>query len=369
MWILAISTFIISLLTGFISIPLILKFCKRRHLYDIPNERKVHKSAIPRLGGISFLPSMMISSLIVLFLFEQISGMNEISVNLWTAIFLFCLFIIYFIGLIDDLIGLSAVSKFVFQIIAATLLPISNLYINDLYGFCGIHEIPFWIGCPITIFVIVFIVNAMNLIDGIDGLSGSLSLIAFAGFMYAFISISVWSYVILIAGLMGVIISFLYFNIFGKPERGMKIFMGDAGSLSLGFMIAFLFVKYSMSRPDRIFYDDTRLFFSYTLLIIPMFDVIRVMLVRLREHRSIFSPDKNHIHHKILALTNSQHKTLGIILLLQIGYIIFNFAFLDITGQTLLVFIDIFMYILFNIFIDRMLKEKSTLTQKKQQNH
>ena len=155
-------------------------------------------------------------------------------------------------GIADDIVGVKAKTKFVFQIAAASLLPLSGLYINNLYGFCGIHEIPFAVGFPLTVLCIAFIDNAMNLIDGIDGLASGLALIALAGFIYGFYCIQLYIYCILIAGLMGILLAYTYYNIFGKPEKGLKIFMGDSGSLTLGFMLSFFTIKFAMSRPDLI---------------------------------------------------------------------------------------------------------------------
>ena len=134
-------------------------------------------------------------------------------------------------GIVDDILGLSPLIKFIVQIIAACALPLSGLYINNMYGFFGIHEIPYYIGFPLTVLTIVFIDNAINLIDGIDGLAASLSIIALSGFLYMFIVQNVWSYSILIAGLIGVLVAFMYFNLFGSAENNRKIFMGDSGSL------------------------------------------------------------------------------------------------------------------------------------------
>ena len=173
------GAFLVSLICGLVFTPLILDFCKRKRLYDIPNERKIHKNATPRLGGISFFPSMLTAFIIVL-LFTPIVEQNTLPVNIWSAVFLMGLVVIYIIGIVDDLVGLKATSKFLVQIGTACLLPFVGLYINNLYGLFGIHEIPYWIGVPLTVFIIVFIDNAINLIDGIDGLAAGLSLLALA---------------------------------------------------------------------------------------------------------------------------------------------------------------------------------------------
>ena len=167
-WLYIILSFVLSLLSGFIITPHIVDFCLKRKLYDLPNERKVHHNAIPRLGGVAFLPCMFLAFLLSLYVFKYTTDNLPFGISLWTGAFLVSLFVIYLIGLIDDVIGLGAPIKFTAQIIAASILPICNLYINNLYGFMGIHKVPFIVGAPLTVFVIVFINNAINLIDGIE---------------------------------------------------------------------------------------------------------------------------------------------------------------------------------------------------------
>lgn len=371
--IILIGTFILSMLAGFCFIPFILNFCRKNKLYDIPDERKVHHSAIPRLGGISFLPSMLLSSVIMLLTFENITGEQQIVINRWTASCMISLLIIYIVGITDDIIGLKARTKFIYQIIAASLLPLSNLYINNLYGFCGIFSIPYFIGFPLTVLCIAFIDNAMNLIDGIDGLSAGLAIIALGGFLYGYYSIHLYIYSILISGLIGILIAYLYYNLFGKAENGLKIFMGDSGSLTIGFMLSFFIVKFSMYRPDlipdnsysiSIFgtsmpYEKVCLAFAYTLLIVPTFDVFRVIIVRLRHHTPIFSPDKRHIHHKLLAVGMNQHQALITILALQLVYIILNGLMMPYTNITIIVITDIILFVAFNMFITAKIKNRN----------
>lgn len=371
-FLLLIGTFAISLLTGFCFIPFILNFCRKNKLYDIPDERKVHHAAIPRLGGISFLPSMLLATIIMLLAFESVTGEQKIVINQWTASCMISLLIIYAVGITDDIVGVNAKTKFVFQIIAASLLPLSGLYINNLYGFCGIHEIPFAVGFPLTVLCIAFIDNAMNLIDGIDGLAASLAFIALGGFLYGFYCIQLYIYCILIAGLMGILLAYMYYNLFGKPEKGMKIFMGDSGSLTLGFMLSFFIVKLSMNRPDLIPdgkyslsllghsmpYESVGLAFAYTLLIVPTFDVFRVIIVRLWHHTPIFNPDKRHIHHKFLAMGMNQHQALLSIIALQLAYIVINFLLIPHLSLTLVVLIDILLFIAVNMAVTKVINRR-----------
>lgn len=348
-----IGTFIISILCGFMFIPLTLNFCKAKGLYDIPNGRKLHHNLIPRLGGITFIPSMVIAALVAISTLDSDPALEQrIPLNLWTIIFFFCLLIIYVVGIIDDLFGLSARIKFVAQIVAATLMPLAGLTINNLHGFCGIYEIPAFIGALLTVFVIVFISNAINLIDGIDGLAANLSLIALLGLLYGYAQQGLNSYCIIIAGMAGVLIPYLYFNLFGKAEKNRKIFMGDSGSLTLGFLLSFLVIKFVMVNGDAMPVDAHRLLLAYSLLVIPIFDVIRVILHRLRHHSPLFTADKSHIHHKLMRAGCSMHQALLVILAMALLYIPLNLWLFGLIGITGVVLVDIILYTSINLLIN-----------------
>lgn len=357
-YIIVLGAFIVSALCGFISIPAIQKYCKDKNLYDIPNQRKVHHCLVPRLGGISFLPSMVVAFIIALLLLGNQAQARKVEINLWSLYFMVSLLIIYTTGIIDDIIGLSANIKFVMQIVAASILPLAGLYINNLYGLFGFYEIPYYIGCPLTVFTIVFIDNAMNLIDGIDGLCASLSLMALTGFLFCFWREGLFIYCVLIAGLMGVLIPYLYHNIFGTTEKGNKIFMGDSGSLTLGFILGFLFVKFVMDNRQVMPFCEDRMCMVFSLIIIPVFDVVRVICYRLIHHKPIFDADKNHIHHKLMATGMNQHKALLTILGLALGFICLNFLMYNLTNITIILLADIAIYTLFNILVNLNIKKK-----------
>lgn len=355
----SVLAFAISALCGFFFIPQVLNFCKRNNLYDIPNARKVHHNAVPRLGGICFLPCMLVSFSLALIVMTWVTNRSQIDIGVWSLMFLISLFIIYCVGIIDDIVGLNAKTKFVAQILAACLLPMAGLYINNFYGFLGIHAIPFWIGAPLTVFVIVFIDNAMNLIDGIDGLSGGLSLLSLAGFLFCFAREGLWIYCTLIAGLMGVLIPYLYYNIWGDASRNRKIFMGDSGSLTLGFILGFLVIKFAMDNPNVMPYRRDSLLLSYTLMIVPTFDVARVILVRLRHHKPIFDADKNHIHHKLMRAGLSQHAALAVILALALFFVALNVSLYAVSlTADVIVLVDILAYVAFHFTIDNIIAKK-----------
>ena len=343
---------------GAVFTPAILDFCKRKKLYDLPNSRKVHAMAVPRMGGISFFPSMVLGFAVCLIVIASNDGIDH-PLTIWSASYLVGLAIIYVTGIVDDMIGLNASTKFMAQICAASLLPLSGLYINDLYGLFGIYTIPAYIGVPLTVFMIVFVINAINLIDGIDGLASGLAIIALTVIATLNIYLGHLAWAMIATAMLGVLCAFFYFNVFGKRD---KTFMGDAGSLTLGYTLAFLILHFWQRDPVWNKYIHNVGIIALSTLIIPMFDVVRVMMSRLRDKRDPFLPDKNHIHHKLLRTGMSPTWVMITLLCLSSAFIFINYLTAAYLSQTLMIIFDILgfclMHIIINLFIWR--KEKAT---------
>lgn len=338
--------------------PLLLKLCKRKGIYDLPNERKVHHNKIPRLGGTLFTPAMLIGvsgAVVALNIFDQ--GI-DIPVTLKTMLIVIGMFLLYLIGMLDDLLGLRASVKFMIQIVVSFFLPFCGLYIHNLYGLFGLYELPIWVAYPFTVFVSILIVNAINLIDGIDGLASSLSLIAIVLFGVLYYQHQIAFYTLYCAGLAGAIIAFLLYNLFGSVERSTKTFMGDTGSLTLGYAIAFLAISYFKS-PTFIGFEASAhsplpLIVPYTLVLVPCFDSIRVAIVRLLHHKPMFHPDKTHIHHKCLQAGFTMHQSLALILTLQLLFCAINAAFLYAEASaTIIIATDVALFSLFIMWLNK----------------
>ena len=312
-----------------------------------------------------YLLGAFLVSLICGLVFTPVVEADTLPENIWSAVFLMGLLVIYCMGIVDDLLGLNATTKFCIQIATGCLLPFAGLYINNLYGLFGIYEIPYYVGIPLTVFVIVFIDNAINLIDGIDGLSSALTIIALIGFFFCFHSEDLTYYCVLIAALIGVLIPYQYYNVFGSAEKHKKIFMGDSGSLSLGFILGFLAVKLCMDTP-RIAYDPNRIVWAWSLLAVPCFDVVRVFFFRILHGRSPFQADKNHIHHKLMACGLSQHQTLITIVAFQLLIIAVNIILAEIVSSTIILAINIAMYVVFNFVTNLISSPKSVLVSETQ---
>lgn len=296
--------FLLSFLISSFSLPRIIAISKRKHLYDDLNARKSHSEAISRLGGLVFIPSVFISlSFSTAFRYLIDFPFNSSLAGFILLEFLFLLtgsFFLFLVGVKDDLVGVRYRKKFAAQFLVASLFPMAGLYINNFYGLFGLYEIPALIGVPFSIVMVVFITNAINLIDGIDGLAASGALVSFTTFGILYILKSEWVYSMLAFSSVGCLLPFIYYNIFGSVKRGTKMFMGDSGSLSLGYMLSFFAIKYAMYVPEE--GTDVRSFIiPFSLLFIPVFDALRVMVIRVYRKLPVFLADRNHIHHKCLA--------------------------------------------------------------------
>ena len=370
-YLLILLAFVISVVFSMLIIPRILIVALTKKLFDMPNERKIHTGAIPRLGGISFAPTILFSLAFV----SAISYMGylygfkipkDITPHITPDFYMLTcgLIVLYLAGIKDDLIGLRYYTKFIVQILAASLLPISGLWINNFYGLFGIHELVSWIGMPLTIFAIVFITNAINLIDGIDGLASGLSGAALLILGSLFLHNQMWTYAMLSFSTLGVLIPFFYYNVFGQAEHGRKIFMGDTGSLTLGYILAFLCIRYAVYDPDVAPYSTSAILISFSTLIVPMFDVIRVILIRFRKRKSLFSPDKNHIHHKFLEIGCSPHKALLYILGISWAFSSLNILLAPYANINILFIGDIVAWTVLNVCLDMIQNKKKSLKEK-----
>ena len=351
-------TFIISVLIASIIIPRIVLIAVRKKLYDIPDARKVHTKAIPRLGGVSFYPTILFSFCSV-FTLRMLFGYEVESVHaerlIPECLLLACsITLLYLTGIADDLVGVRYRQKFVIQLICASFIPLSGLWINNLYGFLGIHEISYWIGIPLTIFTVIYITNAINLIDGIDGLASGLSGVSLLIFGILFLKQELWAYSMIAFATLGVLVPFFYYNVFGSADRAKKIFMGDTGSLTLGFILSFLAIKYSTYDPDIAPYTDGAIVIAFSTLMVPAFDVIRVVCIRIYNHVSPFEPDKNHIHHKLLAIGINKKRTMIYLISMAAIFSVTNIFLIPYINTTIMIIIDVLIWVGVNLWWNRL---------------
>lgn len=341
----------ISVCVAQLIIPRILLISFRKKLFDVPDERKIHKRAIPRLGGVSFFPTILLSCCSVLIIRTLAGyGISDLAAPYILPEFLalICgMVLLYLTGIADDLVGVRYRQKFVIQIICASLFPVSGLWINDYYGLFGVYLVSDWFGIPFTVLTIVFITNAINLIDGIDGLASGLSSVALLIFGFLFIEKGLWIYSMLAFSTFGVLVPFFYYNVFGSAEHARKIFMGDTGSLTLGYILSFLAIKYSQNA-DFIPITEGAFIIAFSTLIVPVFDVVRVVIVRIYHGKNPFEPDKNHIHHQFLAMGLTVRKAMILILLISCVFSGLNILLVPYVNSTLILIGDIIIWISLN---------------------
>ncbi|KAF0130610.1 MAG: rfe [Bacteroidetes bacterium] len=292
------TAFIITLLL----IPIIIRLSKKYQLVDKPDQRKVHKDPIPTLGGIGFFSG---------FIGIAIAWMSW-SGQLADFILLIGLIVLFTMGIFDDMLDLRASLKFVIQITVALIISYYGFKIESLHGVFGINEMPVWAQYTFSVFLITGLINAFNLIDGIDGLAGGLAFINSAVLGIILYQQENMLYATLAFTFAGALLGFLKFNF--NPA---KIFMGDTGSLVIGFLMAVLGIVVirgiditEISTPSP---TGSLMIVVVGILLLPVYDTLRVFSERILKKSSPFKPDRTHVHH-LLIETGARHKKASIIL-------------------------------------------------------
>ena len=304
-------TFIVSFLVTYLSIPTIVNVAREKKLFDEPSRRKSHIKQIPTLGGVAIFAGLTISTG---------SFINYSHVPSLQYILVSCI-IIFFIGLKDDILVIAPTKKLLGQIAAALVLIIpGNLTFSSIHGFLGIFHISSVVGMVLTLFVIIVIINSINLIDGIDGLAASVGMLTTVFFGVWFFMSGNIEYSFLSAAVFGTLLGFLRYNLFGGKN---KIFMGDTGSLILGLMMAVQVIVFNEKNIGftSAFSIKSAPAVSFAVLIIPLYDTMRVFLIRMARKRSPFTADKNHLHHCLLKIGYTHGQSTLIIVFANICFI------------------------------------------------
>lgn len=353
-------SFSISVILSGLILPNIMNIAFRRKLFDDVSERKIHRGVVPRLGGFAFLPALIFSFCVVIgcnFRFSPGLMTPALDGTIVPVFFLLCsLMLMYVVGLADDLIGVRYRAKFVLQIITGILIVMSGCWIHSLDGLFMIHDVPTILGWSATVFLVVYVVNAINLIDGIDGLASGLCIIALGYYSYIFFTAGIYVYSFLAAATMGSLMPFFYFNVFGSAENHTKIFMGDTGSLTIGVMLSFLTLEVFCMPPNTTPAGENIFILAVAPIMLPCFDVIRVFFHRVKRRTNPFLPDKCHIHHKMLALGYRQRSALIIILAADALFILFNILASPYIPPTAIFLADILGWTLINVAITHLIR-------------
>ena len=317
-----------SFLVALFAVPSIIYVAHLKNILDQPNMRTVHESLTPRLGGLAVFAGFMSA----LTIFGDLdNGVQQLLAG--------CI-ILFFIGLKDDLVTISAFKKFIVQLLASgVVMVIADIRITSFQGVLGINELPVGVSYAFSFLVIVGITNAINLIDGLDGLAGTMVLIiasTFGWFFFQYGGPLFENFAFVAVCLLGGIMGFLRYN-FHKAT----IFMGDTGSLVCGFIISILTIQFIEMRAV-----PSSPSVALGILFVPLFDTVRVSLIRISKGISPFAPDKNHIHHCILGMGFRQISTVLILAFINIFVILFVIQFADLGNQYIITVLLIFSVIL-----------------------
>ena len=326
-----IPSFITAFIISFFAIPSIIKIAVAKNLHDEPDERRSHTERTPSLGGIGIFAGL-IFSITYWIPFDSCDNTEHQHIK-----YLLCAYIIIFlIGAKDDIIPLTPVKKFMGQLLAAFILVYkAKIQLSSLYGIFGVNDIPEWIAIPLSIFTIIVIINAFNLIDGINALAGTIGIITCAAFGLWFYLHGRLDLAVLSSATIGATLAFLYYNV--TPAR---IFMGDTGSLILGLTASILSISFIES--NKIWHDEWFIesvpAVAVGILIVPLFDTLRVFILRAMRGKSPFHPDRTHVHHLLIDVGFTHLQATMVLALVNILFIALAY-FLRKLGSTELMII------------------------------
>lgn len=347
-WALALSGFIISFSITYLGIPIIFKGAVYKGLFAVPNSRTSHNHPIPVMGGVAVFTGFIIATTIIAgsyFTFELsylITG----------------LFVIFIVGIKDDLMGGTAHKKFIGQVLAITIITVlSDIRINHLHGFLGIADVPYLPSLLLTIAVMVILINGFNLIDGIDGLaSGTGILISIILGIWFFLTQNT-ACAVMCTSLAGALVAFFRFNVF-IPEK--KIFLGDTGSMTIGLVLGVLIVRFFQLEhyATGLTKIEPAPAFALSLFILPVFDTLRVFTIRISQGKSPFKADHQHIHHRLVECGFSHLKATLLLLAVNLGFVLLTYLFQEL-GNVILIIIQFTVAIILSVLLLKIAKRKA----------
>ena len=326
-----------SFIVSYLVIPRIISIVRIKNLMDKPNQRSSHKEKTPTMGGVAFFASLL-SSLY----FLQVYDSHKLGLSLVIG-----LLILFYVGVKDDLVGVSPRTKIIGQMLSFIFVMDSNeLSITSLNGFLGFYELPLWLSYFLGIFIIISIVNAYNLIDGINGSASMVGIMIFSIFSYIFYQTEDYYFVLLSISSIGCLAAFLRYNISKKNS----IFMGDTGSLLIGFVIGVCTLRFLNLPIERLSMANINYYNKFVLvfiiLYIPFVDTMRVFLIRILKHRSPFFADRNHIHHIMIDYMKLSHIQASLLLALFNLLVFIFFYIANLYISTITLFIVLFLFII-----------------------
>lgn len=337
-----------AFLVSFIILPVIIKYSLAKNLLDVPGRRKIHKKVTPSMGGIGIFGGFLMA-VFVWIDFDQWSNVHYLLASL---------FLVFLLGVRDDIVPFRALHKLFGQIVAVVILLFSSVQINSLYGFFGIGEIHPVIAYPLTAFVIILVTNSFNLIDGLDGLAGSIALVALTSFGIWFFLAGDSVFALFCFSMAGGVLAFLVYN--WEPS---EIFMGDTGAMVIGMLLAVLAIHFvnvnDTLAPGTSIKFNAPIAGAASFIIIPLADTLRIIILRISRGQSPFAPDKSHIHHAIMRLGMTHAKTAIILATVNTLFIIGVFTFRDLRDEYVVAGVAAMASVL-SFILDRLIIRKVT---------
>lgn len=341
----------IFILTMFL-LPRIRRISLKFGLIDAPDGRSSHKNIVPTFGGVAFY----IGLILTLFAFQSIDK-DAVIIS-----FLAALSIMFFTGLKDDFQDISPRMKSLGQFIAVGLLMFhAELRITSFYGFMGVYELHPLISVVLSLFILIGLINAYNLIDGIDGMASIVGIVVATSLGLLFYNLQLYFYLAVCVALVAMLFSFLRYNF----SSNKKIFMGDTGSLLIGLVLGVLTMRllslgYEPISAIAISRSEIPVLLL-CILIIPAFDISRVIFIRLSNNLPVFSPDRNHIHHVLIdaGLTHKKASiTVGVINCFIVAVMYYSLRFLGLLPSILILLLLILLLIYFFFVINKTYQTK-----------
>lgn len=341
--------FLTAFVLTYLIIPVIIQVAKDKRLLDQPNERSSHALPTPSLGGIGIFAGTICGVV----LWTPLAAFGSLQFILAAFVLIFLL------GVLDDLIDISAIKKFLGQLLVTViLLAKGQMLVTSFYGVFGIEELPLIASYAISMVAIIGIINAFNLIDGINGLAGSIGLFACLLFGAWFLAVNQLALAVVSFSLAGAIAAFLRYNF--TPS---KIFMGDTGSLLIGTVCAILSIKFIETNhsipPDSPYVLGGAPALAVAVLFLPIYDTLSSFIRRVMHRKSPFSPDKAHIHHQLLHLGLSHTQTTLVLMGINVCFVLITLP-LHQMGTRFLLGLELILALLLAFFLHRINKIASS---------
>lgn len=336
-----------AFLISFSALPIVIRIFRSLNLLDAPDRRKIHTVSTPSLGGIAIYLGFMIA----LAFWVPLADLANYKFLLLAIFFAFLL------GVRDDIASLQALDKLTIQVFSALLVVfVADIQFSGLYGLFGLTALPTGVAEFLSLFVIVGLTNAYNLIDGIDGLAGSIAFIVFGFFGFWFFQSGNETLGFISVAMAASVLGFLFFN--WAPS---KIFMGDTGSMVIGFTLSVLMIQFIelntlLSREIPI-QMSAPVAMAFALLVLPVYDTLRVFAIRWAAGRSPMAADKNHTHHILLKLGFNHSQSTLILVGFNVAIVVMAW-FLQPLGNNWLSLIVLLLSIGFGAYLDFRLKRK-----------